>query len=326
VTVTAVELVTRPPLAVVEDLTDEEHERLTAAAHDAKAPATWRAYNHGWRHFLTWCTAEGRQAMPASPQTVALYLDHYAATLKVATLQQRLSAIRHAHAVLEQPSPTADPRLQTVWAGIRRRLGTAQREVAPATTDVIRAMVATLDLERTIGLRDRALLLLGFAGAFRRSELVALDVADIVECDEGLRVYLRRSKTDQEGRGTVKPIPYGSHPQTCPVRAWRAWVSAAGITEGPAFYSLTRGGRLVGRLSDKAVALIVKRSAAAAGLDPAAYSGHSLRAGFATAAAAAGVDTIRIMDQTGHKSVEMVRRYVRHGSLFHNTAAAEVGL
>jgi len=213
-----------------------------------------------------------------------------------------------------------------VWAGIRRAKGTAQAGKAPALTADVRAMVATLP-DTLLGVRDRALLLLGFAGAFRRSELVGLDVADLEAGRAGLVVALRRSKTDQEGAGRKLGVPYGAHPATCPVRAVQEWLDATGLTAGPLFRSVNRHEQLQpGRLSDKAVALVVKRTAAAAGLDPARYAGHSLRAGLATAAAMAGASERSIMAQTGHRSERMVRKYIRDGQLFRDNAAATVGL
>lgn len=205
-------------------------------------------------------------------------------------------------------------------------MGTAPRVKAPATTVEIRAMVETLP-DGLLGIRDRALILLGFAGAFRRSELVGLDVADQDVTRDGAVVTLRRSKTDQEGQGRKVGIPYGSTPATCPVRALQGWLEASGIAEGPLFRHVDRYGRMhEGRLSDRAVALVVKRLASRAGLDPASYSGHSLRAGLATSAAAAGVSERAIMNQTGHRSPMMVRRYIRDGQLFRENAASAVGL
>ena len=177
------------------------------------------------------------------------------------------------------------------------------------------------------GCRDRALLLLGFAGALRRSELVGLDVADVTEGTDGLTVRLRRSKTDQEGAGRTVGIPYGSNPATCPVRAWRAWLEVSGVTEGPAFRSVDRHGRIgATHLTAEAVALVLKRLASRAGFDPREVAGHSLRAGLATSAAAAGVPERVIADQTGHKGTAMLRRYIREGSLFRENAASAVGL
>ncbi len=167
---------------------------------------------------------------------------------------------------------------------------------------------------------------MGFAAALRRSELVGLDVGDVAFTREGLVISLRRSKTDQEGQGRKIGIPAGMHPATCPVKALRAWLGAAGLEDGPVFRPLTRGGAVrTGRLSDKAVARIVKRTAQAAGLDPNEYAGHSLRAGLATSAAAAGVSERAIMQQTGHKSIAVARRYIREGSLFRENAAGAVG-
>ena len=217
--------------------------------------------------------------------------------------------------------------MRLVFQGIRREKGSAQEGKAPAVTADVRAMVAMLSPTSLLGRRDRALLLVGFAGAFRRSELVALDMADVAFTGDGLVITIGRSKTDQEGAGRKVGLPYGSHPATCPVRALRTWLDATRIAEGPVFRYVDRHGNVArGRLSDKAVALVVKRCALAAGLDPRQYAGHSLRAGLATAAAQADVSERAIMAQTGHKSLPMVRKYIRDGSLFRNNAAAAVGL
>jgi integrase len=205
--------------------------------------------------------------------------------------------------------------------GIRRSLGVAPSQKEPISPSEFRAMVKSRP-ETLHGLRDRALLLLGFSGAFRRSELVSLDVDDVVWGEDGLTVNLRRSKTDQEGEGRKVGIPFGSTPESCPVRSLRGWLKAAGITEGPLFRPVK--GPKVGakRLSDKAVARLVKRAAKAAGLEPSRLSGHSLRSGLATAAAKAGKSERSIMAQTGHRSAQMVRRYIRDGELFSENAAA----
>ncbi len=201
--------------------------------------------------------------------------------------------------------------------------------MAPALADDVRAMVAALP-ETTAGARDRALLLLGFAGALRRSELVALDVADVDTtraAREGLVVTVRRSKTDQEGAGQVVGLPRGQHAETCPDRALAAWLELAGIAAGPIFRAVDKAGRVRRtRLSGYDVARIVKRAAERAGLDPARYAGHSLRAGLATSAAIAGAEERDIMRQTRHQSVTVARRYIRDGSLFRRNAAGTVGL
>ncbi|MFB3779045.1 MAG: site-specific integrase [Bryobacteraceae bacterium] len=292
----------------------------------AKAANTVRAYDSDWKHFTAWCEEHGRQALPAAPGTVALYLSALAGTHKASSITRRLSAISQAHQMAGGEAPAAAAEVRTVLAGIRRAKGTAPRTKAPTLTDDIRRMVAALPAG-LLGVRDRALLLLGFAGAFRRSELVGLDVSDLEFTTEGLVVSLRHSKTDQEGAGRKVGIPLGSNPGTCPVHALRDWLKVSGIAEGPVFRCVNRHGHVqLGRLSGYAVALVVKRRASAVDLDAARYAGHSLRAGLATSAAIAGASERSIMAQTGHRSVGMVRRYIRDGSLFRENAAARAGL
>ena len=225
------------------------------------------------------------------------------------------------------PTPTDDAGVRALWRGIRRRKGTAQVGKTAAVTAPVRRMVEALPAGTALGVRDRALLLVGFAGAFRRSELVAPDVADVDWTADGLVITVRRSKTDQEGEGAKVGVPYGRFPETCPVRRLRAWLDWAAITAGPIFRTVTRHGQVLEqRLSDRAVALAVKRAAELAGLDAARYAGHSLRAGLATSAAIAGAEERDIMRQTRHTSVAVARRYIRDGSLFRRNAAAAVGL
>jgi site-specific recombinase XerD len=296
-------------------------------ARASKASATWRAYRTDLGDFAAWCNHHSVEALPAVPETVAAYLSDLATRLKVSTVQRRISAISQAHQAAGYESPTTSAIVRLTMKGIRRTHGPSQRvrQAEPAVTATIRKFVHPLG-DSLIDKRDRALLLIGFAGAFRRSELVALEVSDITETDDGLRIVLRQSKTDQEGEGMVKGLPYGSEEATCPVRAWRTWIAASGISEGRAFRSVTRHSHVGESLSDKAIALVIKRRALAAGLDPAPFSGHSLRAGLATAAAQAGVSERAIMVQTGHKSLPVLRRYIREGSLFRENAAAAVGL
>jgi len=300
-------------------------ERLIHLWLHGRPPHTQRAYRADWTDFSGWCERHDLAALPATPTTVTLYLTDRAKTHKPATLARRLVAIAQAHQAAGHPAPTRAPAVRQVAAGIRRAKGVRPTTKAAAVTAEIRLMVEQLP-PTLLGRRDRALLLLGFAGAFRRSELVALDVTDVQETREGLIVTLRRTKTDQEGAGRRVGIPYGGHPQSCPVRALQAWLRAAGITAGPLFRGLRRNDALLGRLSDRGVARVVQRRAQAVGLDPTHYGGHSLRAGLATAAAAAGKSERAIMQQTGHKSLPMVRRYIREGDLFRENAAAGLGL
>lgn len=292
----------------------------------AKSHNTHRAHASDWDDFERWCRPYGFVPLPAKPETVALYLTALADALKPSTLGRRLATISQVHQAAGHETPTKAAPVRLVWAGIRRAKGTQQQGKNPAVTAELRRMVETLEAN-LLGVRDRALLLIGFAGAFRRSELVGLDVSDVHSGHDGLTLYIRRSKTDQEGQGRKIGIPYGSHPHTCPVRALAAWLEKSGLTEGALWRAVNRHGQMQpGRLSDRAVALVVKRCAEKAGLDPAKYAGHSLRAGLATSAAAAGVSERSIMAQTGHKSVLMTRRYIRDGSLFRDNAAAQVGL
>lgn len=295
--------------------------------HNSKAANTIKAYSSDWAHFIAWCDGHNLQSLPANPDTVTAYLvDLVDREFKTATIERRLVSISKAHTIAGYDDITKNPLVRETWKGIRRTIGTAQEGKAPAVTQDIKAMLATLP-DSLLGIRDRALLLLGFAGGFRRSELVSLDIDDLQFIREGLVVNLRKSKTDQESAGRRIGIPYGSCCESCPVRSLQAWLEESGINEGPLFRSVNRHGNLQeGRLSDKAVALIVKRCAESAGLDATKYSGHSLRAGMATSAAAAGVSERAIMRQTGHRSEQMVRKYIREGSLFTGNAAANLGL
>ena len=293
----------------------------------AKAASTLASYARDWRHFTDWCGAQGLAGLPAHPETVALYLTGLAEFRKVATLEKRLAALSQAHQYAGYPSPTQEILVRTVMAGIRRAKGTAQQGKKPIVTEDLRQLIAALPATLA-GRRDAALLLLGFAGGFRRGELVSLDPADLRFPAEGLVVRLRRSKTDQEGEGREVGIPYGSTPATCPVRAVQAWLAELPPgSNGPLFRPVNRHGRILpSRLTGKSVALAVKRSAAAAGLDSTEVAGHSLRSGLATSAAAAGVPERAIMAQTGHRSLATLRKYIRSGSLFLENAAARVGL
>lgn len=245
---------------------------------------------------------------------------------KLATIEVYLAAISQARGLLGLPKLSTTPRVKRVMRGIRRTLGPqGQAQKTPISVPQLRRISMAVP-ETPKGVRDRCILLLGFAGAFRRSELVALDVDDLEFNDEGLVVRLRRSKTDQVGEGRSVGIPYGSTP-TCPVRAARAWMETAEITEGPVLRAVDRHSNIgQRRLSTRAVARAVKAAVESIGLDPEQFAGHSLRAGFATEAAKNGVGELAIMRQTGHRSVTTLKKYVRHGQLFVGNAAAEVGL
>jgi integrase len=293
----------------------------------AKAANTVKAYRSDWARFEGFCRGRGVPSLPAVPVTVAAYAAEAARALKANTIERHLTAISQAHQLAGMPNPTEDKLVRTVMAGIRRVKGTAQQGKEPLSPELLRKMFAGLpgDLR---ALRDRALLLVGFAGAFRRSELVALRYEDVRFTEKGLAVTISKSKTDQEGEGQTVGIPYGSHPESCPVRALEAWIEASNISYGYLFTAIGRwGGEVTAKpICDHQLAKIIKRLAVCAGLDPAGFSGHSLRSGLATSAAEGGASERSIMEQTRHRSLRQVRKYIRRGSLFYDNAAARSGL
>lgn len=291
------------------------------------AANTQHAYQSDWRLFESWCLEHGIAALPALSEVVACYLTACAMRgLKVTTIRRHLAAITAMHKEHGLESPTRSTAVTGVMGGIQRTLGTPPQPVDALLTEDICLMVAALP-DSLQGIRDAALLLVGFAGAFRRSELVALEVADLHQREDGYLVLIRRSKTDQTGQGRWIGIPYGSHPQTCPVLALQRWLTASAITEGAIFRGLNRHGTLASaRLSTRSVAEIIKRAADTAGLDATRYSGHSLRSGHCTSAARAGVSERVIMRQTGHKSERMLRRYIHQADIFIENSAKSLGL
>ena len=298
---------------------------VRAFVEASKADNTRKAYAKDWQHFEHWCNARGEIPLPAFPDTVARYIAALAETHKPSTLQRRLASISVAHQAAGHQTPASSPLVRATMQGIRRRVGMAQRQAAPLMVEHVRRAVALMgdSLQDT---RDKAILLLGLAGAFRRSELVALDVADLDFRDQGVVVTLKRSKTNQEGRAETKDIGYGSHALTCPVRALKKWILEGGIAEGPVFRPVTRleGGQ--NRLGDRAIARIVKGAAQRIGLAPELFSGHSLRAGFVTQGYREGVPESDIMQQTGHRSREVLAKYRREGERFRTNLSAKVGL
>jgi len=283
---------------------------------ESLASATRRAYRIGLADFTVWTAERDLATLPASPETVAAYLADRAEALSVSTLQQRLAAIRWAHEAQGLETPTASKGVRATMTGIRRSLGVAPKRKAAATADRLAVMVSNIRGDSLKAVRDRAILLFGFASALRRSELVALTVDDIERVEQGLLVTVRRSKTDQEGKGHQRAIVYGARPETCPVRALEAWMQRAGIESGLLFRRLRRGDRVGDSLTGQTVARIVQSCARRSGFDPKEFGGHSLRAGFVTSAAERGASAERIMDHTGHQSLAMVRVYTRRTDAF----------
>jgi integrase len=330
----------KDPAAAAFVQAEEIAERLKAFSLAAKAAETRRAYQGDWKHFAAWCLRSGAEPLPAQPETVARYLAAHAYAHRPATLARRVVAIAVVHRAGGHEPPTRAEVVRTVLQGIRKSVGTAQNAKTPVLTEDLAAMLDNLPRrlddgdDTPLAKRDRLLLLLGWSAALRRSELVALNAEDVRIVPEGLVVTLRRSKTDQEGEGRRIGIPHSRHDvegecaPTCPVAALRAWLAETGIRRGPLFLRVDRHGRVLPgqRLTGHAVGRVVKRCAEAAGLDPAHYGGHSLRAGLATSAARGGAEEREIARVTGHKSARMLRHYIRDGEMFRESAARAAGL
>lgn len=297
---------------------------LSAEALDygraALSANTMRAYKADWAAFQDWCASRGRASLPASPATVANFASMLAdAGKRVPTIARKLAAIRFFHRGARMDNPTEDAGVSAILKGIRRTIGVAPHQKAPATADVIHAILAHIPRDTMQGKRDRALLLLGFAGAFRRSELVGIEVEDLTFNDKGVDVFLGRSKTDQEGKGQSVAILNGK--ALCAADRLREWMEAAEITVGPIFRRVSRGDNvLADALTAQSVALIVKRYAQAAGLDVSNLSGHSLRAGFITSAADNRASISRIMEVSRHRDPRSVETYVRRADRYNDHA------
>ena len=317
------------PLAVLTADTaaaiDQLRADARAAAEASRAPSSERAYAADWRDFCAFAARIGRARLPAEAETVALYVaDLTRRTRRPATIARKLAAVAVYHRSLDHPTPTDHDVVRAVVRGTRRQLGVAQPQKTALELDALRTVVLAIpdDLR---GRRDRALLLIGWTAALRRSELVELEVGDLSFEPEGVVLTIRRSKTDREGAGATVPVPFGGEEATCPVGALRRWLETTAVSEGRVFRRIDRHGKLGPTLSDRALAEIVAARAAAAGLDG-DFAGHSLRAGFATAAARAGRSEAAIMRHGRWKSVQIARRYIRQGARWDDNPAADLGL
>ena len=295
----------------------------------ADAPATLRAYKADLANFKAWCEAHGFQPMPAAPETVGAYLAAAGLGYALPTLRRRVAAIARAHRIAKQPLDTRHPAIRETLRGIARTHGEPARRSAALTTEEVKRLIATCGPDLA-GLRDRALLLLGFAGALRRSELVGLDVEHVSPAPLGLRLLITRSKTDKAGEGAEIGIVHGQAAETCPVAALKIWLAAAAIEAGPLFRKVTRSGSVVTtRLHPDAVRQILRKRAAMAGikgtlLEP--VTPHGLRAGFVTTAYRNGVPDEEIMGHTRHRSLTTMRSYVRRAKLGTASPAGKLGL
>ena len=299
--------------------------RAAKTLDDAVPVNTKRAYEGDLRRFAAWCTSAGLPAMPAAPATIAIYMRHLADTgHKVSTIVRAVGAIANAHTRAGRPSPWTHSLVADMRVALGRKLGVRPAKKCAAGDEVLRRMLAALPSAGLLALRDRALLTIGWCGAFRRSELVALDVADVSRAPKGLVVLVGRSKTDQEGAGEEIPIFFSNAAECCPVRSVDAWLVAAGISEGAIFRRLGRRQELGERLSPAAVLDRVKHYAKLAGLPFAdfGFSAHSLRSGFITTAARRGRDLDSIMVTTRHRSERVARGYIQRETL-HERGAGE---
>lgn len=307
----------RPPLqSIAEHLAADQ--LATSYLKASLADSTKRAYGSDLAHYLAW-----GGAIPASAESVARYLALHGESLSPYTLARRLVTIGKAHTAQRLANPCDSELVRSVLRGIRRVHGTAQRQVDPILREDVLAIIDSLP-DTPKGVRDRALLLVGFGAALRRSELVSLNAEDVKFVAEGVILRLRRSKTDQEGEGRDIGIPF-ARSRACPIKALRAWLDHAGIATGPIFRAMSKGSRIQpDAMTAQSVALVIKHYAAKVGLDPERFSGHSLRAGLITSAAKLGVSTHKIRQQSGHRSEAMLARYIRDGELFVMNAAGAV--
>jgi len=291
------------------------------------ADSTKEIYARDWKGFVRWCNNLGLSHLPSSPDVVACYFTSLAMKeFRVSTIRRHCAAIAAAHREAGFPTPTTHPAIKELLRGITRKIGTPAKPVDVLLSEDIRHVVRTMP-ETLINARDKAIILIGFAGAFRRSEIVGLNLDDISYRDEGIVILLRKSKTDQQGEGRWVGIPYGKNQDTCPVIALRHWLEVSEISEGAIFRGLNRYGNFVSkRLSIRSVGNIIKRAVKVAGFDPEKYSGHSLRSGHCTQASRSGVAEHVIAQQTGHKSIGSLKRYIRLGRLFEENSADSLGL
>ena len=279
---------------------------------NSKSKNTLRAYQSDFRDFLLFCNKNSFSSMPTQPKIIALYITQLSKTSKFSTLKRRIASISVLHKLKGHYLDTKHPIIMENLHGIKRTLGSRQKAKKPILISDLKSIINAIDQEN---IRDKALILVGFSGGFRRSELVNIDYDDVEFVPEGVKIIIKRSKTDQSGEGSIKAIPYFDNQEFCPVIALKNYINVK--------FSKINDGKIFD-LSDKSVALIIKRYAKKAGLDSSKYAGHSLRSGFATTAAEFGAEERNIMAMTGHKTTQMVRRYIHEANLFKNNALNKI--
>ncbi|MBD1168367.1 tyrosine-type recombinase/integrase [Pelagibacterales bacterium SAG-MED06] len=295
----------------------------------SKANNTIRAYKSDFKDFELFCVKNGFKNLPSKPKIVSLYLTHLSTKdVKMSTLKRRLVSIGVIHKFKGYYLDTKHPTIIENIMGIKRRKGSIQKGKKPILINDLKILINVIDKEikeEIKKLRDRSIILIGFSGGFRRNEIVSLDFDDLDFVTEGLKINLKRSKTDQYGEGSVKGLPYFDNSQYCPVLSIKKWIELSNIDSGPLFRRFSKGSKLTeNRLTDQTVALLIKKYLNLAGIESKNYSGHSLRSGFATSAAESGAEERSIMAMTGHKSTEMVRRYIKEANLFKNNALKHI--
>ena len=295
----------------------------------SKAHNTIKAYKSDFNDFGLFCAKNGFKSLPSEPSTVSLYLTFLSTKdIKISTLKRRLVSIGVIHKLKGHYLDTKHPSIIENLMGIKRRKGSIQKGKKPILINSLKKIINVIDQnikDEIKKFRDRSILLVGFSGGFRRNEIVSLDYDDLDFVTEGLKITLKKSKTDQYGKGSVKGLPYFKNSEYCPVISIKKWLEISEINSGPVFRRFTKGLKLSeNRLTDQTVALLIKEYLNLAGIDNKNYSGHSLRSGFATSAAESGAEERSIMAMTGHKSTEMVRRYIKEANLFKNNALNKI--
>ena len=295
----------------------------------SKANNTVRAYKSDFKDFGLFCVQNGFKNLPSDPKIVSLYLTHLSTKeVKLSTIKRRLVSIGVIHKMKGHYLDTKHPVIVENLMGIKRRKGTVQKGKKPILINDLRKILDVIDQQNSEDikkLRDKSIILIGFSGGFRRNEIVSLDHEDLDFVYEGVKITVKRSKTDQFGEGSIKALPYLENNLYCPVTILKRWLNISKITKGPIFRRFSKGSRLTNyRLTDQTVALIIKDYLNKTGIDSKNYSGHSLRSGFATSAAESGAEERSIMTMTGHKSTEMVRRYIKEANLFKNNALNKI--
>jgi len=295
----------------------------------SKADNTVKAYKSDFNDFGVFCAKNGFKSLPSEPKIVSLYLTHLSTKeVKMSTLKRRLVSIGVIHKLKGHYLDTKHPAIIENIMGIKRRKGSVQKGKKPLLINSLKELINVIDQQKKKEikkLRDRSIILIGFSGGFRRNEITSLDCNDLDFVPEGLKVNIKRSKTDQFGEGFTKGLPYFDNAQYCPVTSLQKWLKISKINSGPLFRRFTKGSNLTKkRLTDQTVALLIKEYLKLAGIDNKNYSGHSLRSGFATVAAESGAEERSIMAMTGHRSTEMVRRYIKEANLFKNNALNKI--